>query len=372
MTNQGHKFQPDWVSPPGDTIIDLMEERDWSQAELAQRLGFSAKHLNQLVKGKVSLTDDAALRLERVLGSTANFWLSREAKYREQRARLEAMSRYESWTDWLDQLPLADLKKTGIIPDQRIIKVNKPALVETLLSFFGVASPDEWQTHYGGMQASFRRTRESQSDVGAIASWLRLGEIQAERLELPKYNRAKFEKALIQIRELTVLPPQDFEPEMRRLCTEAGVKLVFVPAIPRSHVSGVARWLNRHSPLIQISLYGKTNDKFWFTFFHEAAHILLHAVSKADIFLDDPNNATGGSQQEHEANQWAGDKLIPLSYAFELSQLKTSTQIIDFSRQINIHPGIVVGRLQHDEIFGYATQLNRLKESLQLISVETD
>ena len=82
MINQEHKFKPDWVSPPGDTIVDLMEERDWSQAEVAQRMGFSPKHLNQLVKGKVSLTDDAALRLERVLGSTATFWLSREAKYR--------------------------------------------------------------------------------------------------------------------------------------------------------------------------------------------------------------------------------------------------------------------------------------------------
>lgn len=367
MTNQEHGFQADWVSPPGDTIIDLVAERDWSQAELAQRLGFSAKHLNQLVKGKVSLTDDAALRLERVLGATANFWLSREAKYREQLARLEAKIRYESWISWLDQLPLADLKKTGTIPDQRITKAVKPALVETLLSFFGVASPDEWQTHYAGMQASFRRTRESQSDVGAIASWLRLGEIQAEKLDLPKYNRAKFEKALVQIRELTVLPPQHFEPEMRRLCSAAGVKLVFVPAIPRSHVSGVARWLNRHSPLIQISLYGKANDKFWFTFFHEAAHILLHAGGKTDIYLDDPNSVTQHSPEEDEANQWAGDMLIPPAYSYELSDLETKSQILKFSEAVNIHPGIVVGRLQHEEILGYATPLNRLKESFQLI-----
>lgn len=372
MTNQERGFQPDWVSPPGDTMIDLMEERDWSQAELAQRLGFSAKHLNQLVKGKVPLSNDAALRLERVLGSTANFWLSREAKYREQLARLEARSRYETWTSWLDQLPLTDLKKTGVIPDKRISKAVKPALVETLLSFFGVASPDEWQTHYGGMQAQFRRTRESQSDVGAIASWLRLGEIQAEGLELPKYNRTNFEKALVQIRELTVLPPQNFGSEIRRLCSEAGVKLVFVPAIPRSHVSGVARWLNRHSPLIQISLYGKTNDKFWFTFFHEAAHILLHASSKTDIYLDDPNSVTQHSPEEDEANQWAGEMLIPPAYNYELRDLDTKSQILEFSEAVNIHPGIVVGRLQHEELLGYATPLNRLKESFQLISDKSD
>ena len=82
MTEQEQTFSPDWVSPPGDTIVDLMEERDWSQIDLARRLGFGAKHLNQLIKGNVPLTDDTALRLGRVLGINANFWLNREAIYR--------------------------------------------------------------------------------------------------------------------------------------------------------------------------------------------------------------------------------------------------------------------------------------------------
>ena len=108
MTNPGMAFHPDWVSPPGETIIDLIEEKDWTQAELAQRLGFTTKHLSQLINGKATLTEDAALRLERVLGSTANFWLNREAKYRERLARIEAQQRYRSWIDWLDELPLAE------------------------------------------------------------------------------------------------------------------------------------------------------------------------------------------------------------------------------------------------------------------------
>ena len=109
MIEQEQTFSPDWVSPPGDSIVDLMEERDWSQIDLARRLGFSAKHLNQLIKGKASLTDDTALRLERVLGTNANFWLNREAKYREHSARLKVQERCQSWVGWLDKLPLADL-----------------------------------------------------------------------------------------------------------------------------------------------------------------------------------------------------------------------------------------------------------------------
>jgi HTH-type transcriptional regulator / antitoxin HigA len=365
MTNQGSSFSPDWVSPPGDTIMDLIEEKDWTQAELAQRLGYTTKHLNQLIKGKATLTQDAALKLERVLGSTATFWLNRETKYREHLARLEAQEHCQNWVDWLDQLPLNELKKTRIIHNERITKSSKPALVEHLLGFFGVASPEQWKERYVGMEAAFRRTRETQSDIGAISSWLRLGEIEAEKVDGPNYNRTKFEKALKFIRNLTINTPEIFEPEMRRLCHESGIIFVIVPAIPRAHVSGVARWLNNHRPLIQLSLYGKTNDKFWFTFFHEAAHILLHADEKKTIYLDDLNADNHNSKEEQEANQWAGEFLIPTIHNTQLPELRSKDSVMQFSKRIGIHPGIVVGRLQHDDIIP-PSWMNDLKVSFQL------
>lgn len=87
-----HQFSPDWVIPPGATIADLLEERSWSQAEFASRMGYTKKHVNLLIQGKVSVTDDAAIKLERVLGSTVNFWLNREALYREAIARKEDLN----------------------------------------------------------------------------------------------------------------------------------------------------------------------------------------------------------------------------------------------------------------------------------------
>ena len=96
MTDQEQTSSPDWASPPGDTIVDLMEERGWTRVELARRLGFSAGYLNQLLKGNISITQDSALRLERVLGSTANFWLNREANYRERLAELDSQQHYQS------------------------------------------------------------------------------------------------------------------------------------------------------------------------------------------------------------------------------------------------------------------------------------
>lgn len=371
MTSRQTTFCPDWVSPPSETIMDLIEEKDWTQLELAKRLGYTTEHLNQLISGKIALTEDAALRLERVLGSTSHFWLNREAKYREHLARIEAQEFYQKSVIWLDSLPLHELKKAGIIPDERTTTKVKPELVERLLRFFGVASPEQWQAHYETMQVAFRRTRETQSDRGAISSWLRLGEIEAEKLDTQCYDQGKFEEALHSIRKLTVQSDKVFEPEMRRLCHEAGVVLVMVPAIPRAHVSGVARWLNPHKPLIQLSLYGKTNDKFWFTFFHEAAHILLHADGKKDIYLDDLN-ADCHDLQEEEANQWAREFLIPPNYNNQLLELLSKEAVKRFSKEIGIHAGIVVGRLQHDKIIE-PSWMNALKSHIQvcLISQQT-
>lgn len=367
MTDLNAPFAPDWVSPPGETILDLIEERGWTQAELAIRLGYTEKHVSQLINGKVPLTQDAAVRLERVLGSSVGFWLAREAKYRERAARLEAAEKHASWVNWLDELPLKELMGSGAIAKRRVDAKSKLSLVEACLHFFGVASPDEWRAHYGEMQVAFRRSRAEQSDVGAISAWLRMGEQQAEKLDCPKYDRNRFEAVLIEIRQLTTQTPETFEPRMRELLCQAGVAFVLVPSIPRAHVSGVARWLNGNRPLIQLSLYGKTNDKFWFTFFHEAAHILLHANTKEErksVFLDDPNTSHASDPAEHEANEWAGDWLIPKQYAHELPYLRTKAAVDVFANRIGIHPGIVVGRLQHDGLIE-PSWMNSLKTSFR-------
>ncbi len=374
MTELSAPFAPDWVLPPGESILDIAEERGWTQAELAQRLGYSEKHISQLINGKVPLTMDAAQRLERVLGSTMDFWLSLEANYQRHKARLEAAERHAAWVPWLDELPLKELMTCEAIPKQRLDSKSKPGLVESCLRFFGVATPDEWRAHYGGMQVAFRRSRAEQSDVGAISAWLRLGEQQAEKLDGPKYDKVRFEKALRTIRGLTCESPEVFEPQMRKLLHEAGVLLVVVPAIPRAHVSGVARWLSPTRPLIQLSLYGKTNDKFWFSFFHEAAHILLHANSKEEkksIFLDDPNATHTDDPREHEANEWSGNWLIPSQYTQTLATLRTKVAVTDFARQIGVHPGIVVGRLQHDELIE-PSWMNDLKQSFRFKEAASD
>ena len=308
------------------------------------------------------------MRLERVLGSTALFWLTREAKFRERSARLKSEQSHSEWVGWLEQLPVKELMKLGRIPKRRATKSNKPAIVSDCLRFFGVAAPNQWEQHYGGMQVDFRRSRADQADIGAISSWLRMGEQEAEEHSCPKYDKTAFLEALQHIRGLTTLSPEEFEPIMKETLRNVGVQLILVPSIPRSHVSGVARWLNRFSPLIQLSLYGKSNDKFWFSFFHEAAHIVLHASKKEEketVYLDDLTAGRSNDPKELEADQWAADALISVEQAKELSRLRSEVHIVEFAKQIDLHPGIVVGRLQHEGLLPW-NRFNALKVSYTL------
>ena len=363
---QGAAFAPDWVSPPGETILDLIEERGWTQQALAERLGFSLKHVNQLIKGKVSLSENAAVRLGRVLGASVGFWLTREAQYREHAARLDAANQNADFVSWLERFPVKELFELGVLTRRRMDARGKSALVGELLAFFGVAGPEQWHAQYGRMEVAFRRSREDQADVAAISAWLRMGEREAERQEGPRYDEQRFVGALKRIRSLTVQAPKSFGPTLGSLLRDCGVTFVLVPALPRTHVSGVARWLGPHRPLIQLSLYGKTNDKFWFSFFHEAAHILLHSRQKTSVFLDDQGKHACASDEEKQANAWARDWLIHPEDAKRLKDVpRRHEAVCAFAQAVGVHPGIVVGRMQHDGLLP-TTWLNSLKVSYRI------
>ncbi|RIK32765.1 MAG: addiction module antidote protein, HigA family [Chloroflexi bacterium] len=337
------RYQPATVTAPGETLADLLEEQCMTQTELAHRMGRPVKTINEIIKGKAAITPETALQLEKVFTTPAAYWLNHEAHYRAYLARRNEDDDLAAWHNWLDRHPLKELKTLDILPDLYSRGKNKNILLRRLLHFFGVASPTEWENFYGNMKTAYRRNKD-QSDPYATAAWLRLGELQAASASCAPFDRQRFDAALHEIRTFTLLPPEDFEPRLKALCAATGVIVALVPAIPRARVSGAARWLNNR-PLIQLSLYGKTNDRFWFTFFHEACHILKH--SHKLVYLDELDGDPS-EPEEQEADRFAANLLIPPEYAAELPTLRSKEAVRTFAGHIGVHPGIVVGRLQHD------------------------
>ena len=364
MTEKNLSYQPAEVSPPGGTLAELIEERGIAQAELARRMGRPVNAINEMILGTKEITEDTALELERVLGTPAHFWLNRESRYREFLARQRDAARAVDRIEWLDKLPLKQLQDMGVLPPGRLTAAFKAALIEPALRFFGVASPEGWQVQYGRVHAAFRRANPAkQTDNAAITAWLRLGEIEAadKADALPAFDVAKLQHSVAGMRKLTTQPAGQIGKTLTAKCAEAGVLLLFVPPLAGTHVSGVARWLGER-PLIQMSLLGKWNDVFWFSFFHEVAHILKHP--KRAVFLDDASSATAAnSKEEQEANQFAADVLIPPAERKRLGQLALTPESVQaFAQDIEIHPGMVVGALQHLGLVSYASPLTKLKE----------
>ncbi len=354
MADTQVQFAPDWLSPPGDTIADVLEERGWSQAEFAQRIDYTPKHVNQLLRGKAPIREETALRLERVLGSTARFWLQREAEYREALARRAEQAAMVRESTWLAELPLKEMVRFGWVQDCRD---NAAAQVAECLRFFGVATVSAWSEQYIAPLAAFRASPSDVMQPGAVAAWLRQGERRAAAIECAPFERRAFRQALQQLRTLTNEPEPDiFVPRMMALCAAAGVAVVLEPAPSGCPASGAVRWLTANCALLMLSLRYKSNDQLWFSFFHEAGHLLLHG--KRLLFLEVEEHLDG--QEEAEANAFARDFLIPPAAATQLAGMRSEAAIRQAAAQIGIAPGIVVGRMQKE---GWLprTHLNGLK-----------
>lgn len=370
MNEPNLTYQPSTVSPPGSTLLELLEERGITQAELARRMGRPLNPINEMILGAKEITEDTALELERVLGTPAHFWLAREANYREFLARQRDAVRMPDRMAWLDSLPLKQMQKIGKLPAGMLTANFKATLIDAALRFFGVASPEGWQDQYGKVQAAFRRANPAkQTNNAAITAWLRLGELDAQTAmqsgDLPTYNAAKLQSNVTAMRALSTQPAVEIGQGLKTLCAEAGVILLFVAPFSGTHVSGVARWLGDR-PVIQLSLLHKWSDIFWFSFFHELAHILKHP--KKAVFLDDASAGdTTLTKEEQEANQFSANVLISATDRKRMVHIElTFASVKSFSESIGVHPGIVVGALQHAGFLGYGHPLHRLRERYEL------
>ena len=358
MANPKNQFDPDYAVPPGWVLEERLDAQGMSHAEFARRCGRSPKLISEIISGKAPLEPETALQFEKVLGVDAGIWLGIESKYKLRRARQNEAEAAARTNQWARAFPLAELVRRGIFerPESDADAVTK------LLAFFRVGSIDAWTACYGLANVAYRHSPAFRSDESALATWLRLGEIEAEVQNCAEYSESRFRKAAQQIRGLT---REDLGEALQRaaeLCNQAGVALALVPPLPKTALSGAAWWLSPKKAVIQLSARHKSDDHLWFSFFHEAAHILLH--SKKNVFVDEV--AGNGTDIEEEANRWAARTLVPPRewgrFVATSPRRKLAVQV--FADQQGIAPGIVVGMLQHEGVIPWS-HLNGLKVKLE-------
>jgi addiction module HigA family antidote len=353
-----NQYNPSSVSCPGETIKELLEDLGMSQAELAQRSGCLPKTISTAINGKSPITMDLAFRLSKVFGTTAEFWVNRDARYQEFLKQQSDEAKFAEEADWTRRFPITEMVERKWIPQ---VKAGTADCVKALLDFFGVASVEQWQLGYSGSKLAFRKADKFKTHGEALSAWVRQGERQANTAAYANcgpYNKATFLAQLPKIKALIPKGDDSAFAQLVSLCCTAGVKVVFVKPFKSMPVNGATMWQGS-APLILLSNRGKTHDKLWFNFSHEAGHIIKHG--KKDVYISlEKADCTPKSPKEAAADSFAQEWLLSkAAYQAWVGEGDFSRgSVVAFAEQQQTHPGVVVGRLQHDQKIGYNVHLD--------------
>lgn len=340
-------FTPDYASSPGEMLAETIEYMGITQTELARRMDRPIKTINEIIQGKAALTADTSLELERVLGVPAHLWNGMESNYREHLARKRASERLEVDEAWLSSLPVSKMQKLGWLPPGK----DRKKIMEEVLCFFGCANVNGWREQWGGPMAAFRKSPKLQSDPEAVAAWLRKAELEARNQPCAPYDEATFLEALERLKKSTTLPVNEWVAAIQKECNACGVAYVLLPELPGTHVSGAARQLTDSTTLIVQTGRYKDDGHFWFTFFHEARHVLQGKLKREWLVEYEGRE----DALETDANLFAREFLIPSEEIRKVREKHGGKMPVsaayELAKKLGISGGIVAGRLQFDRIW---------------------
>ncbi|SNR39199.1 addiction module antidote protein, HigA family [Lutibacter agarilyticus] len=350
------QYYPQTVSHPGTTLVEILGEKQMGSKEFAVRTGKPEKTISDVLNGKSGITPEMAILFEQVLKIPAHFWINRQRTYDEYLARVEYKKTIEEGIEWIKTFPYAKMASLGWVEPT----LKKEVKVINLYNYFGVSNIKGYYDfyHHQKLLVNFRISLKNNENSGAIAAWLRQGEIESCKLDVPKFDKKKLIKLLPELKMIMAFQPNDFFSQIQNLCMGVGLKVVHTPCLPKAPIHGSTRWLG-DIPLIQLSGRYKRNDIFWFTFFHEIGHILLHGkkyIAIENIKYDGENQI-----YEEEANKFSANLLLSKEQEAEILSNRRLSEgdIINYAEKFNTHPAIIIGRLQYLKLvpFGLGNNL---------------
>ena len=333
-------FHPNWASPPGETIRAVLHAKGVSVHVFRLEIGLDESEVADLLTGVLPVTPVIAKSLAKALGATTHFWLERQKQYRTRLAELAAAE--PELTNWGATFPVKKMVDSGWLPKPH---VKEDAAFE-LLDYFDIGSVDEWREKYLSRLrlTKFRTSQAFQNDIPTTLAWIRHGELLAEKIECGRWDRNSFTDSLRALKPLSKIDdPAAFVPALQANCARHGVAVVIARCIPGCSASGATIMVRKDKALLLLSARFLADDQFWFSFFHEAGHLVLHG--------DEPHIEHEGAttpRQEVEANQFAEEIILePVGEAALEGMRVNPFSIARLARQCDVSPGLIVGQLQH-------------------------
>ncbi|MBQ8499142.1 MAG: HigA family addiction module antidote protein [Bacteroidales bacterium] len=334
------------VYHPGCTLREKLAEMQMSVKEFAVRTTKPEKTINSVLNGTSALTPDMAIAFETVTLIPAHLWMNLQREYDEFVARKKREELYcdKLTIKWAMSFPYEHMVEIGWLKPVADIKER----IADLLSFFRITSVQAWEDYYINqeLKVAFKLSLGKTKDPYAISAWLRKGDIEADKVSvLNSFSLSETKKRIPLILSLVKEQPENAIQALKSICSESGIKLILTDLLPNAPVRGCARWING-VPCIQMTRSSKKYDLFWFSFFHELGHILLHG--KKEVFMDE-HNSSDSLDKEREADRFASETLLDSAAERELLAIKAfdADVIRRFADQHNTHPAIVSGRLKY-------------------------
>lgn len=345
-------FSPDRVSPPGDTIIDLMDEHGLTDVELSKKIGLSVSKGQQLLRGDMQLNECMALRLQDIFDVSVNFWLKREGVYRKHIEHLNSVNK-----EWLDSLPVKDMINFGWIPKASTRELK----FKYCMDFFGIKSVNDFtrKINNDAPLVAFRKSLSLKTVPMADLTWIIKAKELSENYTCNKWDKGKLKSLIPDIRQFSNEPDvRKFIPQLKEIFAQTGVSFIVLPTPSGCRASGATCFFKPDRATLIVSFRHLTDDHFWFTLFHEIGHLILHDA--IDIRVEGEKEIS--SKEELEADQFAVDALIPKAFQKEIKKYRAKDwkDIVRTAKKIGVSKGIVLGHLQHIGNIPYS-HLNRLK-----------
>ncbi len=332
------------IQSPGDLLRKLLSEKKWTQEDLAGIINRSRQSVSDIISGRSGITPETAISLAAAFGNKPMDWWLLEGEYRI--TQLEpSTTEIGKRSTILDIAPIRDMQKRGWLSQGASINETE----QELKMFFGT---DDLDSDFNIPISYHRNLKQPQLNKSEKAWTMRAINL-AKMLPVPTYQEAKFESLQKALRNTAAKSKAVHRvPEM---LFDIGIRFVIVEPLPNVKIDGATFWLNENSPVIAMSLRTDNIGSFWFTLMHECMHVKYRDSFSLDSEIE--KQQTSLPEFEERANKEAANFLIPQSeldsFIKRVAPYFSEPRINNLATRLQIHPGIIVGQLQHREEIGY-------------------
>lgn len=360
---------PAEVFPVGDFLKEEMDARGWSQADLAKIIGRSDRDVHALVRGKLALRPETATLLGDAFGTAPEYWMNLDTAYRAWTTSRDTRNAVSRKGQLYELAPVRGMQKRGWIPATE----NIDALERHVFEFFQVDGIDSLRET---LPFAARASVDAPTNHASVRAWIaRVRNLAASVMVTRSFSDAAFADCLSRLRLLLAEPME--ARHVPRTLAEHGIRFVVVEHLQKSRIDGACIWLDKHSPVIALSMRYERMDWFWFTLLHEMQHVRARdgqeagAVTDDDLVGRDAKDFKAKPAHEQAADQFAADFLVPQSeiedFSARVRPLFSKARITSFAKRIAVHPSLVVGQLQFRGEIPYYHSRAMLKDKIRRI-----